>query len=257
MPIALASQIFCAESQKRAAQKAGRHMDIRCITQCQRTVLTMALILPLVVWVPALAASRRQLVAARGTMLQRASDPLREILAAQPNYQADVFVRDKGAKAKHVGALAKLGQSYRVEMRPPKGGRMVEIVRPGLPLLTLFPDHMLYDEGPEARLADFAMIPFTWLGDLSKRTDVLLEEIGTVTIDGHECTKIRVTREGSSKPKTFYAAKDLQNLVIKIELTETGEGWFSLADVYMLKNVSLEVAEDLFQVPAGYQRIRR
>jgi hypothetical protein len=105
----------------------------------------------------------------------------------------------------------------------------------------------------------------------SETSAVKIEELGTVVIDGHEARKIKVEfkrQEGErilrEQGEVFlYYAKDLKNLLIKLELEyvgqyEVGEApAFSQARhfVYTLSKISLAVPDDLFNLPEGYRKL--
>jgi len=93
---------------------------------------------------------------------------------------------------------------------------------------------------------------------------VRLKNRGKEMVDGHETVKMEVIMK-SDKPSQsdkgglfFYIAKDLHDLVIKLEVTDlyedrptpAGEGWS-----YALSNISLEVSDDLFKTPERYKKV--
>ena len=82
-----------------------------------------------------------------------------------------------------------------------------------------------------------------------QRRDVKVEEAGEEQAAGHPTTKYRVTTEGQPGELNVYAAKDLKNLVIKLD------GQFEGHTVQMqLSNISLNVPDSLFNPPAGYEK---
>ena len=81
---------------------------------------------------------------------------------------------------------------------------------------------------------------------------IRFERVGTETVDGHSCLKIKANPDASAATKEavyFYAARDLKNLVIKVELQTS---WRTTT--YSLKDISFKVPEMLFAVPADYKQ---
>jgi hypothetical protein len=83
--------------------------------------------------------------------------------------------------------------------------------------------------------------------------------LGTVQIDGHKCIKIEALEEGKPNQTYLYAATDLQNLVLVAQvLAPKSEAVHSLrfvASVQRLRNVSLEVPDNLVEIPPGFKPI--
>ena len=79
---------------------------------------------------------------------------------------------------------------------------------------------------------------------LVNEQSLTFEEIGTETIDSHDCRKIKVSRTTSNAndPTVFlYAAKDLRNLIIVVEVNLSDR-----TNRYVLRNVTFEVPVELF-----------
>ena len=99
----------------------------------------------------------------------------------------------------------------------------------------------------------------TFLNELNVQTTAVnlqKTKIGTETINGHVCTKIKVTASEPNKPTEeailWYDAADLQQLPIKIEVLEKDRmvARIEFQDVQIAKpNASL------FEVPADYVRL--
>ena len=85
---------------------------------------------------------------------------------------------------------------------------------------------------------------------------VKFELVGTEFVDGYECAKIEATKDtktpGNKDDEVtvfIYSAKDLHNLAIKTEVF--------LPDrrrIYVLKDISFEVPDDLFKVLSRYRK---
>lgn len=86
-----------------------------------------------------------------------------------------------------------------------------------------------------------------------------VEVLGSENIQGHDCFKIRATfnfEEAyffSDNPFIVYAAKDLKNLIIRVEDEQSKEL------IYALTNISLDEKDfpnSLFEVPKNYKEIK-
>ena len=87
------------------------------------------------------------------------------------------------------------------------------------------------------------------LSRVMQRRDVKVEEAGEQQVNGHPTTKYRVTIEGQPGELDVYAAKDLKNLIVKID------GQFEGHTVQVeLTNISLDVPDSAFSPPAGYEK---
>src|SRR5437867_4518887 len=97
----------------------------------------------------------------------------------------------------------------------------------------------------------------SFLNDLNVQTttvDLQKTKIGTETINGHACTKIKVTASEPNKPieeAILWCAEDLQQLPIKIETVEKDRMVrIEFQDVQIAKPKA-----SMFEVPADYVRL--
>jgi hypothetical protein len=83
---------------------------------------------------------------------------------------------------------------------------------------------------------------------------VIVRDEGTQMMDGHQVRRLKLTLQSDKSDLFIYVAKDLKNLVVKIETgPESSLGGAKLS--YTLSNVSLDVPESLFEYPAGYEKV--
>lgn len=111
------------------------------------------------------------------------------------------------------------------------------MVYPGLNAYAVVPEQSSSDEGEAA----------------AKKPDVKRTEIGKETVEGHECTKYKVVvtdDSGKAHESTIWAAKDLNNFPVKMEMVNEG-----IPSVITYKNVKLaKPSEELFNPPAEFKR---
>jgi hypothetical protein len=123
---------------------------------------------------------------------------------------------------------------------------IVQLERGRAPLVFL-PELKTYAEGPEfLRFSPGAMTQQLF-GVIASRTSLKIEEAGVETIDGHECVKVRFTEEGKPTDLFLWFAKDLKNLVTKVEGQFEGRQ-FQLS----LTNVSIDVPDTAVALPQDY-----
>ena len=176
----------------------------------------------------------------------------RELLAKQPDFQAVEGFSEFEA----IGGIgvpmkvAKKGGYYRSETEI-----MVFFHKLGQPPIQYWRPAKIFVDDPPRRNA-------RWYDDASEAEifaqaeGVKFEIIGTEFVDGHECAKIAATKDhqtpGNKDDEAtvfIYSAKDLQNLAIKTEVF--------LPDrkrIYVLKDISFEVPDDLFRVLSRYKK---
>jgi hypothetical protein len=83
---------------------------------------------------------------------------------------------------------------------------------------------------------------------------VIVRDEGTQMMDGPSGSQIEAHAAEWQIDLFIYVAKDLKNLVVKIETgPESFLGGAKLS--YTLSNVSLDVPESLFEYPAGYEKV--
>jgi hypothetical protein len=197
-----------------------------------------------------------------------------EIFGNQPDYTADLSIviaspiRMKMARKEGKVRMEWLnsGNSASGKNKASEYYRTIVINRPNEPSIAFDPQQKTYCEMPdESRPPTPEMLQL--LKEAMKGKDgfkVKLKNLGTETLDGHETVKMEIILK-SDKPSQsdkgglfFYIAKDLKNLVIKMEVTELyedqptplGQGWS-----YTLSNITLDVPDDLFKMPVGYKKV--
>ena len=182
-------------------------------------------------------------------------DSAREILANQPDFMGEETVMDFepaiGGGFSATSKIAKKGSTYRRD-----NGFFIFLSKPNQPTLRLDPKSKTYDELPVTENDRFLW--YSHADDVeifAKKEKIKFEVAGTETVDGHECVKIKATPEAqSSKGEEaiyFYAAKDLRNVVVRIEIVIPNR-----TTAYTLKNITFKVHDDLFKIPARYKRER-
>jgi len=176
----------------------------------------------------------------------------REILAKQPDFNAvESFSEFEAIGGVSVSMkVAKKGEYYRRETEI-----MVFFDKPGQPTIQYWRPAKIFVDDPPTRAP-------RWYDHASEAEifveaeGVKFEIVGTESVDGHECAKIKASKENriaSNKDDEvtvfIYSAKDLHNLAIKTEVF--------LPDrrrTYVLKDISFEVSDDLFKVLSRYKK---
>jgi WG repeat protein len=177
---------------------------------------------------------------------ERALDA-RKVIANQPDFVADLsyFVGEGFGGYGFAQKLARKGNRYREESE-----FWIFVGELGKPSARLFPEAKMYDdfEPPRGGSADSTPIN---PAALAQEDGVSFSALGTRVIDGHNCLKIEATRTGKPEKFYFYAALDLQNLVILVQILEPRRN-----TVQRLGNISFEVPDELVQIPADYKAIK-
>lgn len=171
---------------------------------------------------------------------------VQDLLAKQPDHKADVVVASDSSQVKV--KIAKKGDHYRVEGPLPGVGPSIAFLNLGGTSVVLFPDKKQYFEVSGADQQASFQGPMTSVIDtLLKRREAKFELVGDETVDGHPAAKYKVTVEGQEGEVRLFLAKDLKNLLIRIEQTISGKT-FSLS----MTNASLDVTDADVQPPADY-----
>jgi hypothetical protein len=176
---------------------------------------------------------------------ERALDP-RDIILNQPDFMADLnFFVGEGFGG-HGGAerLVRKGNRYREESQ-----FWIFIGELGKPSARLFPKAKAYDDFESARGGSVDSTPINPAA-LAKENDVKFISLGTRVIEGHNCLKIEATRNGKPEKFYFYAARDLNNLVIVSQIVEPKR-----STLQRLGNISLDGPDSLVQIPLDYKPI--
>jgi hypothetical protein len=212
---------------------------------------------------------------------------LRAILENQPDFTAEGISRDpKGIKEVNVGRVARRGSQYRIDPAPGtldlEDESNFELLLPGTYGV------MNFASDPEESTALIVQTKQRRYHELSVDDDdfmeayallvvhphmlllvsaVLdekkpaLEYLGEATVDGHPCVKFASDSDWGSGRTTYYAARDLRNLVVRIEWTMESTGsfmeFFPTTGDTILRNVKLEAAAELFAVPRGFAKVDR
>ncbi len=169
----------------------------------------------------------------------------------QPDFQADLVLGSDGKQAK-VARVAKKGSMFRIEMRR-NGSPLVAGFVKGANGTTIAFSSKTKTYKNLGKDADLIALVFPWalLEFIPAEVDGKLRVDGKETVDGHECVRFRIDGD----PGTYYAARDLRGLIVKIEALGGDDASIfpTGADLYMLMNVSFDVPDSLFQLPKGYE----
>ena len=147
---------------------------------------------------------------------------------------------------------ARDGKKIRSEMDMGEMGKMISLVRLDVKKsIMLNPDKKMYFENvlQESKMqSDPAMF------ESNTKYKVDKVKVGSEMIDKHPCVKYTLTitnkETGEKQTGTIWEATDLQNLVIKYEMTHNNKKM-----TIEWKNVKLNAATaDMFDIPAGYKK---
>lgn len=186
------------------------------------------------------------LVPARSSTAQQA-------VPEQPDFVADLVVVNRGRVER--GRIAHRAGAFRVEaLSAPGGPARVYIFREGGPAVVVGPtgEHETVADAGFLRL----LAPWLWLDRLDDEPGMRLEPAGDASVDGHPCQRL-IWRgdESGGGPLTLYVARDLEGLVLRVELPNAGDAFFRMADTYELQNVTLGAPEELFRPPPGSREV--
>jgi hypothetical protein len=188
----------------------------------------------------------------------------REILMIQPDFMAEILVTNfdlpKGA-IRHVMSARK-GTNYREDRTAPPlsclpddfnqllAGRQEIVRRAGHSTVWLFPDAKKYlvIEDLSANSESDNLMGAVVKGVL--REHVSFDNVGKEIVAGHECLKIRAVMDGGLKVAFIYVDPNLNNLVVRVE-----DSGIFFNGIISLRNISLDVPTDLFEVPADFKEI--
>ena len=196
----------------------------------------------------------------------------RAILENQPAFRAEVtFLVPDGRSDLPAGRMARKGTSFRFDQppaatgscTPEEGGKACAVpessllIRAGKPTVALVPELRGYVEfrgnfqNPRIIAVPSAgvIFPAFWLDDLLGEKGATFEIVGAESVAGHECLTIQAAINGQPAV-ALSAAADLENLVIKMV---AGEG--ETARGLLLTGVSLDVPDELFEIPAGFKKL--
>jgi hypothetical protein len=190
-------------------------------------------------------------------------------MARQPDYMADMKI--VLLKNVVVQRIARKGGKVRFEFSPfddaalqvneaARNYKIIFIAQPDQPWTALDPQEKSY-----AQLPDNLKTPAPDMQEIYRQVmgskdegKIVVDSLGFETVDGHETEKMRVRFKGEKGEMFFYIAKDLSNLLVKMETSDIYEGRPAVKDEkmsYSLSNISLNVPDDSFQVPKGYKSV--
>ena len=182
----------------------------------------------------------------------------RELLLKQPNFTAEEIVSEfepgRGGGYSLAMKFAKKGEYYRRE-----SDIMVFFYKFGQPTIRYWRPARVFDHPSRDN------VPPMWHEQaenpeiFAKTEGIAFQSSGAEVIEGHDCLLIKATKQGASptseeaKEVVFlYAAKDLQNLVIKTEVILVDRKRISF-----VRNISFDVPDKLFKALARLERSAR
>jgi hypothetical protein len=130
---------------------------------------------------------------------------------------------------------------------------------PGSPAIALDPQLKIYAEVPSDQTPPDVIRRMIESVKNDPQAQCKVEKLGTERLDGHIVERTRMspvspgTDPGERTDFTdFYVARDLKNLVLKIEVVvpQMGEKL-----TYRLSKVSLDVPDEVFEMPSGYTKV--
>jgi len=180
----------------------------------------------------------------------------REILLGQPDFVADLelFVSEGVGAYSWAERIARKGNRYREESQ-----FWIFVGEIGKTSVRIYSEGKVYDDmlPPRGASADGGLLN---LRALALKSNVTFAALGTVLIDGRKCVKIEAVQEGNPNKTYLYAASDLKNLIIVAQvLAPKSEDVHSLrfvGSVERLRNISLDVADTLVEIPPGLKSIQ-
>lgn len=177
---------------------------------------------------------------------ERALNP-RDIVANQPDFVADLtFFYGEGFGGMSGGErIARKGKRYREESQ-----FWLFIGEEGKPAARVSTEAKAYDDmEPTRDQSASGSSPFN-PKTIAEESDVTFTALGTVMLSEHKCIKIEAARKGKPEKIYLYAARDLKNLIIVAQVLNPPRGF-----VQTLSNISLEVPDNLVEIPADYKPI--
>lgn len=168
------------------------------------------------------------------------------------SYSAKVVITTaKDAKPSIIeGQIAQKGKNLRIEGTT-MGEYVVTIIRPDLnKTYLIYPNKKSYVEKAIEPDKDYGV----WLSSADSTIKVERVKVGAERIEGHIAGIYKVTmtdtRTKETRVSTYWEAQDLGGVPLKIELDIAG-GKMS----YLMKDISLTAAPELFEVPKDYRKI--
>jgi toxin ParE1/3/4 len=171
-----------------------------------------------------------------------------DVIANQPDFVADLtfFRSERFSGGGGAMRVARKSNRYREESQ-----FWIFIGEVGKPAARLFTGDKTYDDLEPVRYERAnSSQPFN-PATLAQETGTTFEALGTVTIEGHSCIKIKATQKGKPATIYLYAARDLKNLVIVAQFVDPPRRF-----VQRLSNISLEVPDSLVEIPPDFKPIQ-
>lgn len=132
----------------------------------------------------------------------------------QPDYRATVTVTT--GPLTYSGEVARKGDRWKVELPIPPLKNSILYVRPGEPTILVMPETKRFVEFPAGQDGSVVNPMALTLEGLSK-PGIVFEQVGTEVVDGRNCTKFRATRPGDDAEMMVFVAKDLKDLIVRID----------------------------------------
>lgn len=179
----------------------------------------------------------------------------REILLGQPDFVADLglFVSEGAGAYSWAERIARKGNRYREESQ-----FWIFVGEIGKTSVRLYSEGRVYDEMllPRGAATDGGVVnPRA----LALKSNMAFAALGTVLIDGHKCVKIEAVEEGNPNKTYLYAASDLRNLIIVARvlapISKDVRSLRFVGSVERLRNISLDVADSLVEIPPDFKPI--
>lgn len=190
---------------------------------------------------------------------------LEPIFANQPDFKADVTIiladpirmRIARSNGKVRFEWLNPARAVRAKGQATKYYRTIVISQPGQPSLAFDPQQKTFTEMPsDDRPPAPEMLQL--LKEFMKGKEeykVVVEDAGSESLDGRQVSRLKITSQSEGSELFIYIAKDLKNLVVKLETgPEAFLGGKKIS--YTLSNVSLDVPDNLFEYPTGYRKVR-
>jgi hypothetical protein len=128
--------------------------------------------------------------------------------------------------------------------------RMIEIYDPGKPTIVLFNASKTYDVLPKKLDKNRRPLIQDW-EKWYQQFNFVDEKVDAGQKDDHDCVIVSTFQKKNHTPFTFYFAKNLNNLLIRVE-----EKWSTGLIIHRLHSISLDVADERFQIPTNYKRAK-
>jgi hypothetical protein len=181
------------------------------------------------------------------------------MLARQPDYTAvrrESFLTEGsgGVMGLH-GKEARLGSKL-AEVSEDR----IRIREPGKPTIIVFPKRKEYAEVPDEKKDDSGGPPeeLTDPRKVAGRDDVVFKSAGVEEVGGQTCLKIEVSPRGErfkGMKLLFWVAPALKNVVVQSEVSVTRPAEGRVRFLTTFEDISLDVNEELFRVPADYKKV--